>query len=92
MHAHAASGANDADPRTTVDHVSARNPDFGGMTVNERLIAAGLLWQFDAAIDTGDRQGAVELLLQVAMSKSGAAATVEAVLANPTTYGFPRPS
>jgi hypothetical protein len=77
---------------TTVDYVSAQRPDFGGMTVNERLVTAGLLGQFDAAIDSGDRQRALELLKQVAMSEDSAATTVEAVLANPSKYGFPRPS
>lgn len=62
------------------------------MTVNERLFAAGLLGPFDAAIDSGDRQGAVEVLRQVAMSEDSAAATVDAVLANPSKHGFPRPS
>jgi hypothetical protein len=77
---------------TTVDYMSAQPPDFGGMTVNERLFTAGLLGQFDAAIDSGDRQRALELLKQVAMSEDSAATTVEAVLANPSKYGFPRPS
>jgi hypothetical protein len=30
--------------------------DFGGMTVNERLFVAGLLQQFDTAINSGSRQ------------------------------------
>ena len=74
---------------TTVDEVSGRRPDFGGMTVNERLSTAGLLGQFDAAIDAGDRKLGVELLTQVAMSEDSAAATVDAVLASPSKYGYP---
>jgi hypothetical protein len=62
------------------------------MTVNERLVTAGLLGQWDAAIDAGDRQRAIEVLRQVAMSADSAAATVDAVLANPSYYGFPQPS
>jgi hypothetical protein len=62
------------------------------MTVNERLFTAGLLGEFDAAIDVSDRQRAIELLEQVAMSPESAATTVDAVLANPSNYGYPRPS
>ncbi|MBA8805438.1 hypothetical protein FB382_003729 [Nocardioides ginsengisegetis] len=62
------------------------------MTVNERLVAAGLLGQWDAAIDAGDRRLAIKVLQQVAMSADSAAATVDAVLASPSYYGFPRPS
>jgi hypothetical protein len=69
-----------------------QRPDYDGMTVNERLSAAGLLGQFDAAIDAGERQHAIELLEQVAMSEDSAASTVDAVLANPAMYGHPRPS
>lgn len=75
----------------TVDRVSDR-PKFGGMTVNERLFRAGLLDRWDAAIDAGQREGAIALLKQVEMSEDSAAATVDAVLANPSKYGFPRPS
>jgi len=62
------------------------------MTINERLFAAGLLGQFDAAIDAGDRARAIELLGKVSMSEERAAETVDAVLANPSKYGYPRPS
>ena len=62
------------------------------MTVNERLFTAGLHGQFDAAIDAGERHRAIELLKQVEMSEGSAAATVDAVLANPSKYGYPRPS
>jgi hypothetical protein len=76
----------------TVDAVSGQRPDFGGMTSNERLFAAGSLGQFDAAIDAGDRERAIELLGRVSVSEDGAAATVDAVLANPSKYGYPRHS
>ena len=72
--------------------VKGQRQDFGGMTVNERLFVAGLLQQFDSAIDSSDRQRAIELLLRVAMSDAGAAETVDAVLANPAKYGYPRSS
>jgi len=77
---------------TTVQHVNAERRDFGGMTVNEPLFVAGLLQQFDSAIDSGDRGQAIELLLQVAMSDASGAETVYAPLANPAKYGYPRSS
>lgn len=62
------------------------------MTVNERLFAAGLVERWDEAIDGCQREDAITLLKQVEMSADGAAATVDAVLAHPSKYGFPRPS
>ncbi len=62
------------------------------MTVNERLFTAGLVREFDAAIDSGNRQLAIQLLEQVAMSGDSAASTVDAVLADPAKYGYPRRS
>ena len=62
------------------------------MTVNERLFVAGLLQQFDTAIDSGDRQRAIELLVRVEMSDASSTATVDVVLANPAKYGYPRSS
>ena len=60
------------------------------MTVNERLFTARLLGQWDAAIEAGQREDAIALLKQVEMSEEGAAATVDAVLSNPSDYGFRR--
>lgn len=62
------------------------------MTVNERLHDAGLTTEFDTAIDSGDRPSAIALLMRVAMTESSAAGTVDAVMANPSRYGYPRGS
>lgn len=59
------------------------------MTVNECLATAGLLPQFDAAIDSEDRHRAIELLVQVTTSQHSAPETVDAVLASPSQYGYP---
>lgn len=59
------------------------------MTVNERLVVAGLVGQFDAAIGAADRRRAIATLGQVAMDEGSAAATVDAVLADPSKYGYP---
>ena len=75
--------------RTTVLDVSA-DGDFGGMTVNERLFAAGLVKEFDTAVSTRNRRLAVDLLTQVALSRDAAEATVDAVMSDPARYGYPQ--
>jgi hypothetical protein len=60
------------------------------MTVNERLFVAGLLADFDAAIDRGDREKAIDVLCRVDLDQSQAASTVDTTLANPEKYGYPR--
>ena len=74
------------------DGVSGQRPDYAGMTVNERLFSAGLLKEFDAAIGSGDRHRAIEILELVAISADGAAQTVDTVLRNPSKYGYRRPT
>ncbi|NPC42943.1 hypothetical protein HOO61_10700 [Nocardioides sp. zg-1230] len=59
------------------------------MTVNEALVTADLIEQWDAAIEAGDRNAAIEVLRAV-FSDSSAAATVDAVLAEPQKYGYLR--
>ena len=65
---------------------------YDAMTVNERLFDAGLLAEFKTAIGSGDRSSAIALLKRVAMTESSAAGTVDAVLANPSRYGYPHGS
>ncbi len=59
------------------------------MTVNEALVTAGLIEQWDAAIETGDRHAAIEVLSKV-FNETTAAATADAVMAEPAKYGYPR--
>jgi hypothetical protein len=61
---------------------------FGGMTVNERLFAAGILDQFDDAARRRDRQSMLAYLRRVAMTDSQAVETADAILANPSFYGL----
>jgi hypothetical protein len=61
-------------------------PSLEGMTVNERLVHVGLLDQWDAAVRRRDRNEMVALLEQVKVAKPHT--TVDAVIANPLTYGF----
>ncbi len=62
--------------------------DYSGMTVNERLYAAGLLDQWDRAAKSGDRKTMIELLTKVQLVESDAAWTADTILANPAKYGF----
>lgn len=78
-------------PGTTVERVHEQ-PCLGGMTVNERLVLAGLLSHWDAAIEAGGRETAIGVLQRVEMSEESAAATVDAVLADPPGAGAPSSS
>jgi predicted protein tyrosine phosphatase len=58
------------------------------MTTNERLVAAGLLAQWDSAVRSRDREAMISLLQQVEIASAGAAEIADTVLANPARYGF----
>ena len=59
------------------------------MTVNERLSVAGLLHDWDAAVLSGDRQAAIDILCTVELTPESSAGTVDAVSANPVKFGYP---
>ena len=61
-------------------------PDYSGMTLNERLFAAGLLGAFDDAARRRDRDVMIELLRRVEVETPEW--SVEAILADPGRYGF----
>jgi hypothetical protein len=63
---------------------------YSAMTVNERLAAAGLLDEFDAAIRDGNRSGMIELLGRVELSNE-ALQIVDKIMAHPTRYGRIKP-
>jgi hypothetical protein len=58
--------------------------DYHGMTVNERLLVAGLIDQFDGAARSRDRHAMLALLGEVGLSASMCAQTVERILGNPS--------
>jgi hypothetical protein len=74
--------------RRTVPWLRDENSDgvYSGMTVNERLFAAGLLNEFDAAIRDGNRSEMIELLGRVELGDE-AADIVDKIMAHPTRYG-----
>jgi hypothetical protein len=61
---------------------------LGGMTVNERLFASGLLEEFDAAIRAKDKQAALAILERAQLTRAQAVETVEKILAHPAFYGY----
>lgn len=68
------------------DPTAALSERYAGMTLNERLYAAGLLERFDAAVEQSDRGAMAELLKQVGIDASGAQLTINTILANPARY------
>ena len=69
--------------------MTTSQPDYYGMTVNERLFVGGLIEDFDSAIEVHDRAAAIIVLAHVGLSDQ-AEEIVDSVLANPGFYGFPR--
>ena len=61
---------------------------YAGMTVNERLIEANLLKEFDQAARKRDREQMFDLLQKVEMTYDQAVYTVDTILANPSHYGY----
>jgi Superinfection immunity protein len=73
-------------PRLPDQPIAVNPPDFAGMTVNERLHAAGLTAPWGAAARARNREQMLEILKRVAIANP--AFTVDAVLADPNKYGF----
>jgi hypothetical protein len=63
-------------------------PKFGGMTVNERLVVARLIDQWGRAVNSRDRDAMIEILKSVELPETESGRITDAVLENPTKYGF----
>ena len=63
-------------------------PDYSGMTVNERLVAAGSLDAYDVAARNRDLDSMVAILVNVQLTPIQARETSETVLADPAKYGY----
>jgi len=61
---------------------------LAGMTVNERLNTLGLLSEFDAAARRRDRQAMLSMLRRAELSEFDAIDCADAIIADPTRYGF----
>ena len=62
--------------------------ELGGMTVNERIFAMGLMDEWDKAAHARERETMMKILSQCAMSREQCAETIDALLKNPGMYGF----
>ena len=64
----------------------AQAQSYAGMTINERLHAAGLMDQFELAARARDRDVTISILNGVAVRD--AAGSVDAILRDPILYGY----
>jgi hypothetical protein len=62
--------------------------ELGGMTLNERLFACGLMNAWDEAARNRDRDQMIAILLQTAVDRDNAESTTDAVIKDPEMYGF----
>jgi hypothetical protein len=60
---------------------------YAGMTVNERLVEAGLLDDFDSAVRHENKDKMVALLVRVDIELHDAIRTAEEIISHPTRYG-----
>jgi hypothetical protein len=65
-----------------------RAAELRGMTVNERLVACGVIDKWDAAAVRRSRADMIAVLRSVEMTEEQAAWTTDAVLKAPSKYGF----
>ena len=61
--------------------MSENSEDIRGMTVNERLMHFGLLTEFDAAVQTGQIDSVIAVLLRARFTRAQADFTASTVLA-----------
>lgn len=61
-------------------------PNYSAMTVNERLVTAGRVEEFDQAILLRKRSDAIAIL--AALDVRDPDKTVDAILSHPGKYGF----
>ena len=66
--------------------MNERSARLSGMTINERLSHGGLMEQWDTAARRRDRIEMIRLFREVEVAEPDE--TVDAVLANPTKFGF----
>lgn len=68
-------------------HIPPNKARYGGMTVNERLYAAGLTSAFDRAALARDRTQMVSILKSVEL-REDAEPIADAILVNPAKFGY----
>jgi len=73
-------------PKQTAEEGMEKAHRYGGLTINERLVVAGLLSSFEAAAKARGQATMIGLLAEVEVED--AAASVDAVLQDPGRYGY----
>ena len=58
------------------------------MTVNERLVLARLIEEWDRAVNARNRDAMIEILEKVELPNAESARISDTILANPAKYGF----
>lgn len=69
-----------------MNHPRPTDEELGGMTVNERLFACGVLDEWDDAVRRRSRAEMIEILRTVALTEHQAAQSADTVLQNPKQY------
>ena len=62
--------------------------ELDSMTVNERLATKGLYNEFTEAINVGDKQRAIAILVKVRLTDEQAAHSVDTIFNNPKYHGL----
>jgi len=60
---------------------------YAGMTLNERIVVAGMLADWDRAVKAGNREGMIQILEFLDL-RGEAETLADQVLSNPKQYGF----
>jgi hypothetical protein len=60
---------------------------YAGMTLNERIVIAGTLAEWDEAVKAGNRERMIQIL-ELLDLKGEAEALADQILSNPKLYGF----
>ena len=66
--------------------IMSERRDYSAMTVNERLVEAGLLEAFDIAAKARNREAMLGLLAEISVPNP--ASTVDPILNDPKRYGY----
>jgi len=62
--------------------------ELKGMTVNERLFHLGLMEQFETAVKSRSKDGAIKVLKEAQFTLEQATQTVTTLFNNPKKYGY----
>lgn len=79
-------------PAAKALRVPEQDPRLEGMTTNERLVATGLMPEFEQAMMTRNRDAMIGVLVRVRLTPQEAAKASDAILADPAKFGYGKSS